>query len=164
MTTVGTGAVAFTPSGGITAATSDDAPWLDPFGDTFFFRTGGDGAIEAAAPDTTASVTVTAVGPSALTAITADPTAVSFASGDDKTVAIGATAAGTRVYGPRCTWSNTGALTIAITDGFFEAANLGLGNPAAYHYKISGATAGDYQPICALPGGLAVTLQVHVGS
>ncbi|MEO8550954.1 MAG: hypothetical protein ABI678_13305 [Kofleriaceae bacterium] len=159
--TVGTGAVSFTPSGGVTAATKDDAPWLDRFGDIGFFRVAADGAIQADAPDATASVALTAVAASALTTITAMPTTLSIAAHDSKTVAIGASAAAGPVHGPRCTWSNANALTIAITDGFFEEANLGLGNPAVYHYKVEGP-AGDYTPICTLPGGLSVTLQVHV--
>ena len=161
--TAGTGAVAFTPSGGVAAAMSSDAPWLDALGDTGFVRVTGDGAIAAQAPDATASVAITAVAASALTTIAADPMTVSIPAGDSKTIAIGAAAAGTPVYGPRCTWSNTGGLTIAITQGLFDVSNDGLGKPAVYHYKVEGP-AGDYHPICTLPGGLTVSPSVHVAA
>lgn len=160
--THGSGAVQFTPSGGVVAADRTDAPWLTAGGDTGFFRIGASGAIAADAPDATASVSVTAVPASALTAITADHTTLSFAHGDDAVVAIGATASGTPVYGPRCTWSNNAGLAIDLTHSIFDPANGGLGKAAVYHYKIESDTAGNYQPVCTLPGGLTVTLQVHV--
>lgn len=165
--TAGAGAVQFTLAGALSPVGRDQAPWLYSEGDEVFFRAAasGTGTITAVAPEATTTVTVSMVSTSALTALTANPSALDVPANRNGVVAVGALAGGAPVFGARCTWSNAAPLTIALNSVVGDLSGIGeqtgfIGSGPAFLYSVSGPP-GAYSPTCTI-GALATTISVHV--
>ena len=165
---VGTGAVKFALDPALAPATAADAPFWYAYGDEAFFTASaaGAGSVTASAPDTTTALTLTAVDPSAIDTITLTQTTELDTPALQASASIGSTP----VYGVRCTWTGSPGLTVKLAgatgttdDGPDILQTGGLGDDSAFLYELSGAP-GTYDAACTIPGGLAKTISVTLGS
>lgn len=152
-TTIGTGSVKFTFTGGVSAGGGIT------FGDEASFRddgTGAPGSIVADCPNVHSEVPIAFVPSSALTSAPLTPSSLTFGRGQDAAVTQTAMAGQTSVYGAPCTWTTAPATGLTVSGGASTPSAAQV-NKFTFHADA----AGSWVATCAI-GSYSTTLAVTV--